>query len=84
MTMSNGFLNDLPDLDMPGKKRKKKSPGAKDQLVRYIRCRCPKCNSIQVPVQHTNPEVDGNIIRHHKCLDCGHTFKSIEENYQAG
>ena len=83
--MTNGFLNDLPELDLPGRKRKKKSPvpgapGPDDQVVRYIRLRCPdpECGSVKVPVQHTNPEVDGIIVRHHKCLDCGLTFKSIE------
>ena len=77
--MFNGFLDDLPELDMP-RRRKKKTTGPDDQVVRYIRLRCPNpgCGSVQVPVQHTNPEIDGNIIRHHKCLDCGHTFKSIE------
>jgi len=77
------FLNNLPDLNLPGRRRKKKPPGTEDQLVRYIRLRCPKCDSVQVPIQHTNPEVDGNIVRHHKCLDCNHTFKSIEESYQS-
>ena len=80
--MTNGFLNDLPDLDMPARRRKKKSPDPEDQVVRYIKVRCPKCKSVQVPVQHTNPEVDGKTVRHHKCLGCGNTFKSIEENYQ--
>jgi len=77
--MSNGFLDDLPELELPARRRKKKSDGPRNQLVRFIRLRCPKCDSAQVPVQHTNPEVDGKIIRHHKCADCGHTFKSIEE-----
>lgn len=76
--MSNGFLNDLPDLDLPGKKRKKKSPGPDDQVVRYVRPRCPKCNSPNVPV-YSSRDLP---IRYHKCADCGHTFKSIEENYQ--
>jgi len=78
--MTNGFLNDLPELNLPARRRKKKSPEPKDQdqLVRFIRVRCPKCDGIQVPVEHTNPEIDGKIIRRHKCLDCNHTFKSIE------
>jgi len=80
--MSNGFLDDLPDLDILRRRKRKKLPEPKDELVRYTRLRCPKCKSFQVPVQHTNPEVNGNIIRHHKCADCGHTFKSIEENSQ--
>ena len=39
---------------------------------------CPKCNSDKVPVY----ESSHLPIRYHKCSDCGHTFKSIEENYQ--
>ena len=82
--MTNGFLDDLPDIDILRRRKRKKSPEPKDQdqLVRFIRLRCPKCGSVQVPVQHTNPEIDGNIVRHHKCSNCGRTFKSIEENYQ--
>jgi len=76
--MTNGFLNDLPDLDMPGRRKKKKSTEPKDQLVRYVKPRCPKCNSPNVPV-YSSRDLP---IRHHKCADCGHTFKSIEENYQ--
>ena len=85
--MTNGFLNDLPELDLPGRKRKKKSPKPKsfdlapddaDQVVRYIRLRCPKCGSTNVLVKHTNPEVAGNIVRHHRCSDCGNRFKSVE------
>lgn len=76
--MSNGFLNDLPDLELPARRKKKKSPDPKDQVVRYIKPRCPKCNSTNVPV-YSSRDLP---IRHHKCADCGHTFKSIEENYQ--
>jgi len=85
--MANGFLNDLPDLNMPVRRKKKKShrtgaTGPREQVIRYMRLRCPKCGCVQVPAYHTNPAVDGNIIRYHKCSNCGHTFKSIEENYQ--
>ena len=76
--MTNGFLDDLPDLNMPGRRRKKEPPEPADQVVRYVRPRCPKCGSSQVPVQHTNPEVNGIIVRRHKCLGCDLTFKSIE------
>ncbi len=77
--MANGFLDDLPELDMPGKKRKKKSPEPKDQAIRYIRLRCPNCHSDRVPVQHTNPQIGGNKIRHHKCENCDYVFKSVEK-----
>jgi len=80
--MSNGFLDDLPELELPARRRKKKSPEPKDQdqLVRYVKPRCPKCNSSNVPVYDSNHLP----VRYHKCSDCGHTFKSIEENYQPG
>ena len=85
--MTDGFLDNLPDLNILRRRKREKSPGPgasgpDDQMVRYIRLRCPKCGSVQVPVQHTNPEVDSKIIRHHKCLGCGRTFKSVEENFQ--
>lgn len=76
--MSNGFLDDLPELDMPRRQRKKKSLQPKDQVVRYKKLRCPKCGSTNVPV-YSSRDIP---IRHHKCANCGHTFKSIEENYQ--
>jgi len=76
--MSNGFLNDLPELDMPARRRKKKSPESQDQVVRYIKPRCPKCGSTNVPVYDSSHLP----IRYHKCSDCGHAFKSIEEGYQ--
>jgi len=76
--MSNGFLDDLPDLNLPGRRRKKKPPEPADQVVRYIRPRCPECNSPNCPV-YSSRDLP---VRHHKCARCGHTFKSIEENYQ--
>jgi DNA-directed RNA polymerase subunit RPC12/RpoP len=80
--MTNGFLDDLPDLNLPGKRRKKKpaesSAESSDQVVRYVRPRCPKCNHANCPV-YSSRDLP---IRHHKCARCGHTFKSIEENYQ--
>ena len=83
--MTNGFLDDIPDLNLPGKRRKKKSPGPgapgpgatrpEDKVVRYVRLRCPKCGGLNVPVYDS-----GHLpIRYHKCTECGHTFKSIEE-----
>lgn len=76
--MTDGFLNDLPDLDMPVRRKKKKPPEPPNQTVRYVRPRCPKCGSLNCPV-YSSRDLP---IRHHKCSDCGHTFKSIEENYQ--
>ena len=76
--MTNGFLNDLPDLDMPARRKKKKPPEPAEPVVRYIRPRCPKCNHANCPV-YSSRDLP---IRRHKCAKCGHTFKSIEENYQ--
>jgi len=78
--MTNGFLNDLPDLDMPARRKKKKSPEPAEQPVRYVRTRCPKCRSTNVPVYDSSHLP----VRYHKCSNCGHTFKSIEENYEIG
>lgn len=47
-------------------------------IVFYQRVYCPKCDCLHCPVTNTQPEIDGKIIRHHKCQDCGHCFKSIE------
>ena len=76
--MSNDFLDDLPDLDMPARRKKKKSPKPEEQVARYIKPRCPKCGSDKVPVYNS----DHLPIRYHKCSACDHTFKSVEENYQ--
>jgi len=76
--MSNGFLDDLPDLHLPGKRRKKKPDKPKDKVVRYVRIRCPACNSTNCPV-YSSRDLP---IRRHKCGNCGYTFKSVEENYQ--
>jgi len=88
--MTNGFLNDLPELDLPARRKKKKSPGpgapgpgapgpgapkSEDEVVRYVRLQCKKCKGFNVPVYDS-----GHLpIRYHKCTDCGHTFKSVEE-----
>lgn len=76
--MSNGFLDDLPELNLPARRKKKKTSEPKESLVRYVKPRCPKCNSGNVPV-YSSRDLP---IRRHKCANCGYTFKSIEENYQ--
>lgn len=78
--MSEGFLNDLPDLNLPARRRKKKTPEPKDEVVRYIRLRCPnpECRSTNVPVYDSSHLP----IRYHRCAKCGQTFKSVEEGYQ--
>jgi hypothetical protein len=77
--MGNGFLDDLPDLDLPGKGKGKTAPapvlpGVPKGVVIYHKVCCPKCGSDKAPVVNSS-----NLpVRYHKCLDCGHTFKSIE------
>ncbi len=57
-------------------------PKAIEPVVRYIRLRCPACNSKRTQVQNTKPRTGDIKIRYHKCSDCGHTFKSVEfEDY---
>ena len=78
--MGNGFLDDLPDLEIAGsvprKSRKKKSaPNYENVVVRYIKVRCPRCKSDKVPVYDSNHKP----IRYHRCADCELNFKSIEE-----
>jgi len=69
--MKNGFLDNLPDLGM-GKPAKKKPE--KDEVVVWHKIKCPKCKSEKVPVYSTQGR-----IRYHKCAECNHNFKSIEE-----
>jgi len=44
-----------------------------DQLVVYRSVCCPHCGSAQTKVTSTR-----RPIRHHKCLECGWSFKSME------
>jgi len=70
--MKDGFLDNLPDLDMPESHRKR-DKNRKD-VVQYIKMKCPKCYSEHIRIYSTRDLP----IRHHKCLDCGHKFDSIE------
>lgn len=77
--MTNGFLDDLPDLNLPGSKAKKKKPrpsqpGHNLEVVLYHKLRCPKCKSDKVSVYVTK-----RPLRYHKCKKCGHRFKSVEK-----
>jgi len=77
--MKDGFLDNLPDLDMPESHRKRDksfvhSANRKD-IVQYIKMKCPKCGGARVPVYSTRDLP----VRHHKCSDCGHNFDSIEQ-----
>lgn len=77
----DGFLDDLPDLNMPAKKKKNRGPvpGARRPgVVKYVRIRCPECGSDKCPVYDSSHLP----VRYHKCASCGNSFKSIEENYK--
>jgi len=71
--MKEGFLNDLPDLNMPESHRKASDKNRKD-IVRYVKMKCPRCGSPKVRIYSTRDLP----VRHHHCLDCGHKFDSIE------
>lgn len=45
--------------------------------VRYQILCCPKCGGENTRVTSTQ-----RPIRHHKCKDCGQTFKTVEERQQ--
>ncbi|MHC4617230.1 MAG: hypothetical protein ACYTEQ_05705 [Planctomycetota bacterium] len=75
--MGNGFLDDLPELGPPARKRRGRRKGrrqASQEVVYYVRPRCPQCRSPRVPVYDSSHKP----VRYHKCSDCGHCFKSVE------
>jgi len=49
-------------------------PQVNGGAVIYRPIRCPKCGSTKTRITSTR-----RPIRQHKCQDCGHTFKSIEQ-----
>ena len=75
--MENGFLDNLPDLGIsePERRRQPPKPPKPADVVVYVKLRCPKCGSFNIPVYNS----DNLPIRYHKCSDCGHNFKSVEE-----
>lgn len=79
--MGNGFLDDLPDLGMDRRKKKrhKEAPATEEhtKAVIWQPVRCPECKGGNCPVHTTRKP-----IRYHKCNDCGCLFKSIEQNPQ--
>jgi len=70
--MKDGFLDDLPDLDMPETPRKRDEN--RKCVVQYVKLKCPSCGRTKVPVYSTRDLP----VRHHKCSDCGYKFDSIE------
>lgn len=75
--MSSDSLDNMPEMNLPGRKKKRRKKSGIAGIVRYVKRRCPECGGDRVPVYDSNHLP----IRYHKCSDCGHTFKSIELNY---
>jgi transposase-like protein len=51
-----------------------------DGMVRYTPMYCPECGSKQTKVaRKMADQPDMPTIRYHKCKDCAHNFKSIED-----
>ncbi len=71
-----GFLDDLPELDLPGDRPEKPRRQANPDFVAYVRTRCPECGSTRCPVYDSNHIP----VRYHRCQNCGKTFKSVEVN----
>jgi hypothetical protein len=77
--MRKGFLDDLPDLDLPEGQHKETNKNPKSDkenhlVVIYELIRCPRCKSTKAPVTCTKLP-----IRYHKCRACGLNFKSIDQ-----
>jgi len=78
----DAFLDNLPgDLGKrpKGRRRKRavrkgpgKAPGHKPVIYHVVKC--PVCDSAKCPVVRTV-----RPVRYHKCVDCGHRFKSVEK-----
>ncbi|MEN6428065.1 MAG: hypothetical protein ABFE13_22150 [Phycisphaerales bacterium] len=73
------FLDDLPDLDLPDPPARRPPHKQKDpDCVLWVPIRCPYCGSGDCPVTNSSHVP----IRYHKCRTCGHSFKSVEENWR--
>ena len=73
--MRNGFLDNLPDLGFENRARRRvRKAEKKNQPIIYKKLRCPECGSDKVPIHTTKKP-----IRYHKCGNCGHNFKSVEQ-----
>lgn len=82
----DGFLDDMPELFEGVKKKKKRlltkpKPEIRNTKIKtqnhhaviYHVIRCPVCDSKKTKIART-----ARPIRWHKCIKCGHTFKSVE------
>lgn len=74
--MKDGFLDNLPDIEIRGpEKNDRKRPVVTDGVViKYVRIKCPRCGSYEVPVYDSSHLP----VRYHKCKKCNLNFKTIE------
>ena len=50
-----------------------------EEATKYQTTKCPSCGSKETHVIKTEKPVGKIKIRRHRCLSCGETFKSSEE-----
>jgi len=50
----------------------------KDQMVKYHVVCCPNCGSEKTRIVRSGRDI--HPIRYHKCYQCDHNFKSVQEN----
>jgi len=62
----------LPRLSQRTNREPQRNPTTEDGVAYYL-IRCPKCQSTNTRVTHTD-----RPVRYHKCQICGRTFKSVE------
>ena len=76
--MTNGFLDDLPDLGIEGRKKKQPVGGEERRMVRDdiysfpTRSRCPECKATDTIAISTQAKV-----QYRECRKCGNTYTVI-------
>ena len=56
-------------------KAREDTPMGNGKTVRYFVLHCPECGGAKTKITSTR-----RPIRYHRCPDCGHTFKSVEQS----
>ena len=62
------------DINSKAKNAGRPANDGDDYAVKYIPLKCPKCGSKKIRSYASHPPV-----RYHRCKECGHNFKSIED-----